>query len=471
MKEKSIVFTYFSTCSNAVIWIFCLILFTFCTRKAILIAPREYYTKPVFESENSIINLIVEFPTVETAQFLDSKLPDLLYEDNNIEDDNYTLKVLKRSSLILEPQGEYIYFTAPLKVEAKAKLNVGFISAEQSGTFDLDVKFRLRLGLTKNWEITTEATPAGYKWITEPKVKMGPFEISVAPFLDKILVAQQTKIALQIDSLAKSAINFKPLVDEAWRYIQNPIPVSESINAWTKVQPSAIYFVPIAGTQENIKLGIGIKAKIETTIGNKPAFDNTALPALSQGVLSDSLFEIQLVSKIGFKEASTFAKQQLSQTPFSFENEKYKANINDLSFYGSGEKLIVKSLLSGDYNGFIYFYGIPYFDSTSNTVRIKNLDFSYESNQTLKKTYSWLFKGLLLNKINKQLEFSINNKAKNASQILTDYLNNLKPAPGITINAKITSLTPNKILIDDGQLVFNLLAKGKIAFRVNLMDR
>ncbi len=441
-----------------------------CAKKAIVTGPKEYYLKPEFQSEVSVLNMIANFPTANVAQILNSKMPEVIYEDTNIDDDNYTLKVTKRASFIVEPQAEYIYLIAPLKIEAKARLSAGFIKAEQEGSFELDVKFRLQPGLTPDWHITTSAMPAGFQWITEPKVKLGPFDISVAPFLEKIITKQQEQIAKEIDKRVLTSFDIKPLVEEAWKYVQYPIPVNKAINAWTKIDPIAVYFIPMDGTAENIKFGLGIKAKLETTVGNKPVFENSSLPSLSFGNYSDSLFTINLVSKIGLKEASDIAKEQLAIAPLSFENGKYKININDVDFYGSGKNIVVKALLSGDYNGLLYLYGIPYYDTTTTTIKIKDLNFATDTENKLKQTYSWLFKGYLKKQLTKHLQFPLNNKANGAAETLTNYINNLKIADGIKMNAKIYSVAPDKIQIGEGELIFSVRAKGKLQLLVVIKE-
>jgi len=432
--------------------------------------PKEYYLKPEFQTEVSVLNLIAAFPTANIEQVLNRKVPTTIYKDSIMDDDNYTLHVTKRASFIIEPQGEYIFLTAPLKIDAKARLSAGFIRAEQEGSFELDVKFRLQPGLTPDWRITTSTMPAGYKWVTEPKVKLGPFDISVAPFLEKIITQQQARIALEIDKRVFEYFDIRPFVEEAWKYVQYPIPVNKAVNAWTKVEPQSVYLIPINGSKENIRFGLGIKAKLETTIGTKPAFENTPLPSLSTGSYSDSLFSINLVSKIGMKEASTLAKEQLTITPLAFENGKYKINITDLDFYGSGNKLVVKALISGSYNGLLYLYGIPYYDSTTTSVKIKDLNFSTETENKLKQTYSWLFKGYLKKQLTKYLQFPLNNKANGAAASLTDYLNNLNIAKGIKIKAVVNSVAPNKILIGDGELILLVRAKGKLELQVEIKE-
>mgnify|MGYP002777098069 CR=1 FL=1 len=440
-----------------------------CTKKAIVVtAPKEYYVKPVFEEEYSTINFKAVLTTAEANEYINKYLPDTLYKDTNLEDDNYSVIVTKNEPFTIAPENDYFLITAPLKIAAKARLNVGFIKAEKEADFYINVKFKTKIASLPDWKLQTQTEPAGYEWMAEPKIKIGPLEVPVGQFLEKIIKDKQQEVAKLFDENASKYLVFRPLAEQIWKYVQTPLSVDKQMKIWATLQPQNVYFIPPYGDNQSIKAGIGMKAKIITTLGKLEESAPLSLPELSSGNNADSLFVINLVSKVSFKELEQLVNDKLTKAPFQFEEGKYKINISSVSFYGSGQKLIVKTLLTGDYTGNVYFSGEPQYDSVSNKITVKNFDFEPETKKMIESGYLWLMKGQMRKKIQEKLSLPVETYSKNAAATVTEYLNNLKIAEGIKMNCRIDRLAPQKVFVDDGRLIFSIKATGKAEMQLSL---
>jgi hypothetical protein len=445
----------------------CIIIFiSSCSKKFTANKPKEYYYAVDTIVEQSNINIVANFPLKEMKKKLNSLLPSVLYNDSTYDNDNYKIKVTRLGDLHLQPRGNLFNIKIPLKIYAKARLGSGFLSAEPEATFALSAMFSTKISATADWKIITQTTANGIEWINEPKLKLGPLEVNLAPFLEKELIKQQADVAKKIDKQVAESVIFKNFASEAWSFIQVPQLVEEDPKTFVTFLPKEVNFITPTGDTSKIKFGLGIKGIAKTFIGRKPEIVKTdLLPLKTQNVL-DNNFAINLAVELPFTEASQIAMQQLRNQPIEFSNGKKKILIEDIEIYGSGEKIIVKSLLSGDFNGMVYLKGIPQFENKTNMISVRDLDFDIDSKNKLIKTADWMAHGILVKKIEKQFKFSIQKQIEDAKSMLNKNMAGTKINQNITLNGAVSTLTLNKIqIIRDNFLIF-LGAKGNLELLV-----
>jgi hypothetical protein len=426
------------------------------------LAPKEFYNKAEIDPEISHINMLTGIPVAALEKRANDNIPELLYEDNNIDDDGYSIKVWRKGGLKIIPQKGMIEFRLPLKIHAKAKIDLGFLKHEQEADFELTPSYVTRISISPDWKIISKTTSNGYQWVTKPTVKIGPMEIDIAPFIEKILDKQQDKIGAEIDNIVAANVSIKSYVESAWQLIQTPIPLADKYNAWLKISPKEVFFIPIHGDTSVLKAGVAIKGMTNTFIGEKPGVVYTPVPDISVYDEPDNSFKINLLARISFATASAIAKENIKRQKLNLNDGKNKFKIDDIEIYGSGEKLIVKATVSGDVNGVIYLSGNPYYDSSTTSISVKGLDFELETKNQLLKTADWLAHGVFIKKIEKALTFPIKSQTEEAKAYLQKFITDNKINNYVTINGNIESISAQKMLIIDNYILLQIAARGII---------
>lgn len=227
-----------------------LFLFQSCTRKPFIppAPPANYSTAATSIKEVSTLNIPIEIPIQEIERKINEQLGSVLFEDNSLEDnggDNLMLKVTKRRPIGIEAKGANLFaIRVPVKIWAKAgfkveKLGIS-VSKYEETEFEIDMNFQTRISLNPDWRISTNTTADGYNWVSEPKVKLGFFEIPITGIIERIIRRELPNVIKTVDAEV-GKINFRNQVSSVWNSVQNPILMNEAYQAWLRVSHSIHY--------------------------------------------------------------------------------------------------------------------------------------------------------------------------------------------------------------------------------------
>ncbi len=308
-----------------------LVFFQFCSSKKPFFAvapPAAYQTGVQKVKETSSLNIPIEISLNDVERKINEQLGAVLFEDNSLENnggDNLILKVSKRLPLAIEAKGGNLFnIKVPVSIYAKAGWKVEkfglSVSKYEDTQFDLDLSFLTRLSIDQNWKINTSTTPNGYKWISEPKVKIGFFELPITSIIEKIMDRELPNVVKTVDGEV-GKINLKPQVETAWKAVQEPFLINETYQAWLKVTPQDIMMTPISNKGRNVRVGIGMTAVTETFLGNKPTSAVMAtLPALKIQDKLDEKFEVGMITEIPFPTLKKIAMDQTGGKTYEFKD-------------------------------------------------------------------------------------------------------------------------------------------------------
>jgi len=446
------------------------------TKKAFLAnQPEAAYQKSVERvKEISTLNIPIEIPLSEVERKINEQLGNLLFEDNSLDNnggDNLMLKVNKRLPLSIEAKGgNQFNIKVPVNIWAKAGWKVekfGLTVAKYEETqFDIDINFLTRISLDQNWKITTTTTPNGYKWISEPKVKIGFFDVPITSIIEKIVDRELPNVTQIIDSEV-GKINLKPQVETAWKAVQSPFLINEAYQAWLKVTPLEIMMTPLSNKGRSVKVGLGIKASTETFIGNKPSDAvMAAIPGLKLVNQLEEKFEVGLIAQIPYNQARKLAMDQTGGKTYEFMDGKYKITVVDLDFYGQGDFLVVAATLTGSLNGKVFLKGKPIFDPTTNSLKMSDLDYDLDTKNKLARTADWLAHGKFLKLMEPYFSISVASQLEEAKKMIQKNLAGNQFNKNINLNGQLDQLTPEKIYLTESGIQAVISAKGKIEVRV-----
>jgi hypothetical protein len=280
----------------------------------------------------------------------------------------------------------------------------------------------------------------------------------------RIIDGQQESLAARLDEQVRNELPIRKYVEQAWTLMQTPVQVSEAYQTWLKVTPTEVLITPLFARQGKVRALVGIKGYTETIIGRKPQPGNAALPPLQ---VTDSIpddFSIGISGEISHAYATELvAKQFVNQ---KFGGSGYQVTVTSVDLYGNGDHLIIKAGLVGSVNGTVYLRGKPYYDPTTQTLSLRNLEYDLDTRNQLLKTANWLLKGTFLRRLNEAFRVPVGNQLAEAKKNLQEKLNNNQVVKGIYLNGQIDELVPSSVVITPDAIFAVVLAKGKVDVKI-----
>ncbi|MCK9616966.1 MAG: DUF4403 family protein [Lentimicrobiaceae bacterium] len=422
-----------------------------------------FYTPPV-----SVINIPLEMDIKDIEILLNNQLQGLLYEDNSLENnggDNLMVKAWKKENFKLALENNEISYRIPLKLWLKAGFKVEKFGIELSNYKEIEaaiaLKFKTKIEVNKDWTIKTVTVSDGYEWLSAPVLKLGPVDLNIKYVADLILKTNQNTINKEIDDAISNNLNVKKYAQQAWDAIHRPIKISDEYKTWLRITPKEVASMQISGKNGKIRHNICVKAITECFISRQPYNQELVpLPPLTIIKKPQEGFAITLVADIPYTVADSFANVYLKGK--TFNSGKKSIIINQLHIYGRNGKLMIETQVSGSIKGNLYFEGIPYFDPSTQALKVKELDYEIKTKNSLLKTADWLAHGTLANLIQDKISFPLAENINQAKLLIQKNLVNNKVAENVLLNGTLGNITVDTIWMDTTSLKTSVQFNGKI---------
>ncbi|HTF82024.1 MAG TPA: DUF4403 family protein [Cytophagales bacterium] len=447
------------------------ILLSACKKQVIQVAaPTESYIKRKYQPGISEIHVPVTIPIKNINDKLNKELSGILYEDNSLEDndgDNLMVKVWKQADFKVNVTRDRFDYELPLKVWVKYGKEILGVDAFGEGNFEIRARFKTHLVMDSTWRILSHTESDGYEWITSPNIKIAGMDIPIQWVADLILKRQKKDLSKMIDDMAHQYIDVRKYAAQIWQSIQNPIEVTSEPKVWLKISPYKFSMSPFYGDFGTIKSALGLVAVTETVLGDKPVpVNNQGLPNLLISNDAKDDFFITLSTDIPYTTAAEIARKAQVGQVYEFKEGKYKVKVEDMDVYGSGADMTVKTLLSGNLNGWVYLTGTPQYDELSKTISLVNVRYDFNTKNALMKTADWMFHGVFEKKLQESLVFSIKAQLDSSKKEIEKALNNKIP-PGIVLKGKLGSLEAKDILLTPAGIKTYIEIKGNLSIVVD----
>ncbi|MDQ3073955.1 MAG: DUF4403 family protein, partial [Bacteroidota bacterium] len=214
---------------------------------------------------------------------------------------------------------------------------------------------------------------------------------------------------------------------------------------------------------------------LDVILGGKPPVSvNTILPRLvTDNSLPDN-FEIGVVSDISYQKATQLLKESMTGETYTFEDGKYAITVNDIELYGSGDKLHIRMNVDGQprkgklVQGTVYLSGIPYYDSVTSSVRMRDMQYDVKSKNVLVKAASWMLDVGFDRKVQEFSYFPLGEYLSDAKKMLQDGLNeNGRISENVFMRGTVTHVQPEGLYLTPTGVKVVVLAKGSILIDVD----
>jgi hypothetical protein len=451
----------------------CLIIFFFScatNQKIQVMKPESDEAAPIKYPINSSY---ISFPTTLTVKSIENQtnklLQGLIYEDTNIEDDKSEMKIWKSGTIQIIEENKKLKTILPLKIWAKVKYGTSALGVNLYDTREFNLKGTITLlsdVKMSNWKINTVTVLEDFVWDESPTITIAGKNIAITYLLNPTIKIFGYKIEKSIDSAMDKALDFKSNMLDLMDKTSVPLELSPTYQTWLKITPQELYATDAKLLNGAVKLTVGLKCLMESSIGQQPKtnFKKENLLLKSFSNIPDKVSaNITAVSK--YQDASRVITNNFKGKEFSSGSRKII--INNVEIWHKKGKMIIALDLLGSLNGRIYLSGFPEYNKETKEIFFEDLDYVLETKNTLIKTANWFAQGIILKKIRENCRYSIAPNLEEGKQNILKYLKNYSPSPGIFVNGQLKDIVFQKVVLTNESIVAFLNITGNVKIDIN----
>ncbi len=461
---------------SALLTFFSIILITSCstTNKIATLKPEPDDATPlVYENTPSFINLPISVKLKDIENQTNSLLNGLIYEDNNIEDDDIEMKIWKLAPITIKndngANGQKIRTVLPLKAIVKYRIGTKKMGVELYNTkeFKLDgvVTLLSDVGLT-NWKMITKTELKSLDWNESPTMTVFGKNVPVTYLINPGIKLFKSKIEKKIDDAIAKSMDFQPNVLAALEKICVPFQMSDTYESWLRIVPIEIYSTNAKLKNDTFVLEMGMKCNMETLIGRQPESKFNASKIVLKPVSKiPQEITANIVAVSTYLEASKLMTKNFAGQEFGSGSKKVKVQ-NVFIWHKNGKMIIALDVL-GSVNGTIYLAGFPQYNDKTKEVFFDQLDYALDTKNKLMRTANWLAQGLILRKIEQSCRYSIKPNLEEGQKSMMTYLKNYSPMQGVFVNGKMEEIQFQKIQLTNQAIIAFIKVKGTVNVSVD----
>jgi hypothetical protein len=427
----------------------------------------------VYETSPSFINLPISVKLKDVENQTNALLNGLIYEDNNIEDDDIEMKIWKLAPISInndpEVSGGKIKTILPLKVLFKYRIGTKTLGVELYNTKEFNLNGVVTLisdvALT-NWKLNTKTELKSIDWNESPTMVVFGKNVPVTYLMNPTLKVFRSKIEKKIDAAIEKSMDFKPNVLAALEKICTPFQMSEAYESWLRIVPVEIYSTNAKLKNDTFLMDMGMKCTMETLIGNKPQskFDATKI-TLKPVTKIPNQITANIAAVSTFAEASKIMTKNFAGQEFGSESKK--VTVQNVGIWHKDGKMVIALDVLGSVNGTIYLTGFPQYNEQTKELFFDKLDYALDTKSKLMRTANWLAQGLVLRKIQESCRYSIVPNLEEGKQNMMVYLKNYSPMPGVFVNGKMDDIQFQKIQLTNKAIIAFIKVNGTVNVAVD----
>ena len=440
------------------------------TQKIAALKPEPDNASPlVYDNAISYLNLPVKIKLKDIENQTNNALTGLIYEDNNIEDDDYEVKIWKLAPITLTNVNGKIETILPLKAFVKYRIGTNKLGLSLYNTKEFNFNGKVTLlsdvGLT-NWKLNTNTELKSLDWNESPSVTVLGKALPITYLINPAVRIFKSKIEKKIDDAIAKSMDFKPNVLDALEKICTPFEMNESFQSWLRIVPLELYTTDAQLQKETIAFQMGLKCTMETIVGQKPAsqFDRNKIVLKPVSKMPEHV-AANIVAVSTYEDASRImTKNFLGQ---ELGSGSKKVTVQNVTLWHKEGKMIIALDVLGSVNGTIYLSGFPQYNDTTKEVYFDKLDYVIDTKSKLIKTANWLAQGYVLRKIQESCRYSIQPNLEEGKSNLKKYLKNYSPLPGVYVNGAIQDIQFQRIQLTNKAIIAFVKVNGDVAIFVD----
>lgn len=440
------------------------------TQKIAALKPEPDDATPLlYDNTPSFINLPVKIKLKDIETQTNKLMTGLIYEDNNIEDDDYTVKVWKLAPINLTNENGKIKTILPLKATVNYRIGTSKLGIALYDTREYNFNGVLTLVsdvALSNWKMSTNTQLKSLDWKESPTITIAGKSIPITYVINPAVKLFKSKIEKSIDENIKKSMDFKNNVLDALEKVCTPSQMSADYDSWLRIVPIELYTTNAELEKETISLNMGLKCTIETLVGSKPEnkFDRNKIVLKPVAKMPDNI-SANIVAVSTYKDASAVMVKNFQGKEFGSGSKK--VTVQNVSLWHKNGKMVIALELLGSVNGTIYLSGFPQYNENTKEIFFDQLDYALDTKSTLLRTANWLASGIVLKKIQESCRYSIKPNLDEGKNNMLKYMKNYSPMPGVFVNGNVNDIEFKKVQLTNKAIIAFLSVTGNINVNVD----
>lgn len=428
-------------------------------------------TDVVYQSATSFINLPVSITIADVETQINKLMTGLIYEDNNIKDDDIMVKVWKTAPIKFSEDKGKLKSIVPIKVTANVRYGTTALGMDLHDTrevnMDAVITFNSKIGLS-NWKMTTDTTIESLEWNESPSITIAGKKVAVTYLINPAIKMFKSRIENEIDNSLGKVADFKPQVLDALEKLTTPFLTSEQFETWFALNPEELYVTDAVLTKKQITMNMGLKCSMETRVGQAPkkTFKKEKVVLKAVKTMPDKI-DVVVAAVSTYESASKIITKNFQGQEFG--DGKRKVTVQKVDLWSKDGKMIVALDMTGSINGTIYLTGYPNYNAVTKEIYFDQMDYVLNTKSILMKTANWLAEGFILRKIQESCRYSIKQNLEDGKKNMQPYLNNYSPIPGVFVNGTLNDFEFQKVELTDNAIIAFIKGTGKMDLKIDGM--
>lgn len=427
----------------------------------------------VYENNPSFINLPISVKLRDIENQTNALLNGLIYEDNNIEDDDIEIKIWKQAPIKIQNDGlnpdKKIKTVLPLKASIKYRIGTKKLGVELYDTreFNLNgvITLSSEVSLT-NWKLNTKTEFKSLDWNESPTMTVLGRNMPITYLIDPAISIFKSKIEKKIDESIEKSMDFKPNVLSALEKICTPFQMSDTYESWLRIVPIEVYSTPAKLKNDQFLLDMGMKCNMETIIGKQPESKfNGSKIVLKPVTKIPNQINANIAAISSYVDASKIMTKNFAGQEFGSGSKK--VTVQNVEIWHKDKKMVIALDVLGSVNGTIYLNGFPQYNPQTKEIYFDKLDYVLDTKSKLMRTASWLAQGLILKKMQESCRYSIQPNLEEGKKSMASYLKNYSPMPGVFVNGKMEDIQFDKIQLTNQAIIALIKINGTVNVSVD----
>ncbi|WP_394773807.1 DUF4403 family protein [Flavobacterium sp.] len=427
----------------------------------------------VYDANPSFINLPISVKLSDIENQTNSLLKDLIYEDNNIDDDDIEMKIWKQAPIKIQNDpanpDKKIKTILPLKATIKYRIGTKKLGVELYDTreFNLNGVITLSSEVTlTNWKLNTKTEFKSLNWNESPTMIVFGKSMPITYLVNPAISIFKSKIEKKIDEAIEKSMDFKPNVLSALEKICTPFQMSDTYESWLRIVPVEVYSTNAKLKNDLFLLDMGMKCNMETIVGKQPESQFKASKIVLKPVAKiPNQISANIAAISTYIDASKIITRNFAGQEFGSGSKKI--TVKNVSIWHKDGKMVIALDVLGSINGTLYLDGFPQYNAKTKEIYFEKLDYVLDTKSKVMRTASWLGQGYILRKMEESCRYSIQPNLEEGKKSMATYLKNYSPMPGVFVNGKMEDIQFDKIQLTNQAIIAFIKINGTVNVSVD----
>ncbi len=454
------VFTVISSCST--------------TQKLETLKPEPDDASPlVYDANPSFINLPITVKLTDIESQTNALLTGLIYEDNDIEDDDIQMKIWKQAPIKIQNDpanpDKKIKTILPLKANIKYRIGTKKLGVDLYDIREFNLNGIITLSseaALTNWKLNTKTEFKSLDWNESPTMSVFGKNMPITYLINPAISIFKSKLERKIDDAIEKSMDFKPNVLSALEKICTPFQMSDTYESWLRIVPVEIYSTNAKLKNDSFLMDMGMKCNMETIVGKQPESKFNANKIVLKPVTKiPNQISANIAAISSYVDASKIMTKNFAGQEFGSGSKKI--TVKNVTIWHKDGKMVIALDVLGSINGTLYLNGFPQYNPQTKQIYFDKLDYVLDTKSKLMRTASWLAQGYVIRKMEQSCRYSIQPNLEEGKKNMAAYLKNYSPMPGVFVNGKMEDIQFDKIQLTNQAIIAFIKINGTVNVSVN----